>query len=65
MNLHPASVEQPARTGADGDGFASHYVVPGDRGRGVLLICDHARNALPERYGTLGLPDSEVCSLEP
>lgn len=59
MNLHPASVEQSARTGADGDSFASHYVVPGDRGRGVLLVCDHARNALPERYGTLGLPDSE------
>ena len=23
---------------------------------GVLLVCDHARNALPARYGTLGLP---------
>lgn len=25
----------------------------------VLLICDHASNALPPRYGTLGLPHTE------
>lgn len=40
-------------------GYASHYVLPGDRGRGILLICDHATNALPKMYGNLGLPASE------
>jgi predicted N-formylglutamate amidohydrolase len=38
---------------------ASHYVLPGDRTRGILLVCDHARNTLPEIYGNLGLPASE------
>ncbi len=27
---------------------------------GVLFICDHAANALPEAYGTLGLQQSEL-----
>ena len=39
--------------------FTSHYVLGGDRTRGILLVCDHARNSLPERYGSLGLPESE------
>ncbi len=33
--------------------------VPGDAACGVLLICDHASNALPPEYGTLGLRDGE------
>ncbi|MEO1160658.1 MAG: N-formylglutamate amidohydrolase, partial [Pseudomonadota bacterium] len=44
---------------ADVSGFDSHYVLPGDRGCGILLVCDHARSALPEAYGDLGLPASE------
>ncbi len=48
----------PHRT-ADIAGFDSHYVLPGDRSLGILLVCDHARNALPEAYGDLGLPASE------
>lgn len=44
---------------ADIAGFDSHYVLPGDRSRGILLVCDHARNALPEAYGDLGLPASD------
>lgn len=27
---------------------------------GLLLLCDHAGNALPEGYGTLGLPPAEL-----
>ena len=27
---------------------------------GVLLLCDHARNALPPAYGTLGLPPAAL-----
>ena len=27
---------------------------------GLLFICDHASNALPEAYGTLGLPPAEL-----
>src|SRR4051794_32659944 len=28
----------------------------GDLGRGLLLLCDHASNAIPSEYGGLGLP---------
>ncbi|MCP8938850.1 N-formylglutamate amidohydrolase [Alsobacter sp. SYSU M60028] len=34
--------------------------VPGDPARGVLVICDHASNAMPPEYGALGLPASEL-----
>ncbi|MCA9268769.1 MAG: N-formylglutamate amidohydrolase, partial [Planctomycetales bacterium] len=42
------------------DGFVSHETIAGDPACGFLLLCDHARNALPARYGTLGLPHSEL-----
>jgi predicted N-formylglutamate amidohydrolase len=44
---------------ADGTVDASHHVIPGDCSRGLVIVCDHARNALPPGYGTLGLPASE------
>ncbi len=40
--------------------FAAFEEHPGDVGRGLLLLCDHASNALPTQYGTLGLPPSEL-----
>lgn len=33
---------------------------PADRTPGLLLLCDHAGNAFPPGYGTLGLPRSEL-----
>lgn len=36
--------------------FLPFEVVEGDWARGLLLLCDHARNALPAEYGDLGLP---------
>jgi len=33
---------------------------PGSLARGLVLVCDHACNALPPGYGTLGLPPSEL-----
>lgn len=35
-------------------------VVPGDFGKGLVLVCDHARNAFPPGYGTLGLPAEQL-----
>lgn len=43
----------------DDDGFAVAEVVGGDLLNGIVLLCDHARNALPQRYGSLGLPAAE------
>jgi predicted N-formylglutamate amidohydrolase len=34
--------------------------LPGRSDAGLLLVCDHAVNALPQDYGTLGLPRSEL-----
>ena len=34
-------------------------MIPGRLDAGVLLLCDHASNALPQPYGRLGLPEAE------
>ncbi|RST84920.1 N-formylglutamate amidohydrolase [Aquibium carbonis] len=39
--------------------FSPYEIVDGDRSRGLLLLADHARNTLPEEYGSLGLPAAE------
>ncbi len=38
----------------------SYEIVGGAATAGLLLLCDHASNALPDEYGTLGLPASEL-----
>jgi predicted N-formylglutamate amidohydrolase len=38
----------------------SYEVLPGRCDAGLLLLCDHAVNTLPECYGALGLPASEL-----
>ncbi len=40
---------------ADG-GFPAFEAIPGALEAGALIICDHAANAIPPGYGTLGLP---------
>lgn len=35
-------------------------VLPGSIGSGALLLCDHACNAFPPGYGTLGVPEAEL-----
>jgi predicted N-formylglutamate amidohydrolase len=42
----------------DGD-FPAYVSVPGDARCGLVLICDHADNRLPARYGDLGLAAAE------
>ncbi len=39
--------------------FAPFDIIEGDRRRGVVLLADHARRALPQEYGDLGLPSQE------
>jgi predicted N-formylglutamate amidohydrolase len=38
----------------------SYEILPGRSDAGLVLVCDHAVNALPEGYGTLGLPRCEL-----
>lgn len=39
----------------------AYTVLAGSMQAGALLLCDHASNAFPAGYGTLGLPESELC----
>lgn len=34
--------------------------IDGDLSLGLMLVCDHASNALPEQYGTLGLDEAHL-----
>lgn len=43
-----------------GEGEETFLFVAGNPAGGLLLVADHARNALPARYGTLGLPPNEL-----
>jgi len=38
----------------------SYELVPGRRDAGLILLCDHAVNAIPGEYGTLGLPAGQL-----
>jgi predicted N-formylglutamate amidohydrolase len=38
----------------------SYEVIPGRRDAGLLLLCDHAVNAIPREYGSLGMPADQL-----
>jgi predicted N-formylglutamate amidohydrolase len=38
----------------------SYEVLPGRLDAGLIVLCDHAMNAIPGKYGTLGLPAAEL-----
>lgn len=37
-----------------------HRTIEGDLSKGLILLCDHASNWLPENYGTLGLGKAQL-----
>lgn len=46
---------------ADSDApFPAFERIAGARASGLILLCDHASNALPDYYGSLGLPKAEL-----
>jgi predicted N-formylglutamate amidohydrolase len=47
-------------SGVAGQESDSYCVLPGRTDRGLILLCDHAGNALPPSYGTLGLPPEQL-----
>ncbi|MFM9940915.1 MAG: DUF1244 domain-containing protein [Hyphomicrobiaceae bacterium] len=55
MSTTPASDARIAAEETD-----SFVVVPGRANAGLIVVCDHAGNAFPKGYGTLGLPASEL-----
>jgi predicted N-formylglutamate amidohydrolase len=38
----------------------SYAILPGRTDAGLVILCDHAGNALPTEYGTLGLPPDQL-----
>ncbi len=40
--------------------FSPFTHIEGEDASGWLIVCDHASNALPEEYGTLGLPQVQL-----
>lgn len=46
--------------GAETKLFLPYTRIEGACDCGLLIICDHASNALPEQYGTLGLPQEQL-----
>jgi predicted N-formylglutamate amidohydrolase len=47
-------------SGIAGQEEPSYCVLPGRTDRGLILLCDHAGNAMPAGYGTLGLPPEQL-----
>ena len=46
--------------GLGGDASEAYELIEGDFGSGLILVCDHASNALPAEYGTLGLSADQL-----
>jgi predicted N-formylglutamate amidohydrolase len=45
--------------GRSTEAFLPFNLVDGDPASGLIILCDHAENRLPARYGDLGLPEAE------
>lgn len=41
-------------------GFEAFEVIEGDPACGFVIVCDHATNLVPPRYGSLGLPREQL-----
>jgi predicted N-formylglutamate amidohydrolase len=58
IRIMAEQVSRPPRI--EGREEASYCVLPGRADRGLILICDHAANALPAEYETLGLAAAQL-----
>ena len=54
VNLHPVN-SSPDTNLHDSAAFEPVEIIPGALDGGLILLCDHASNALPPEYGSLGL----------
>lgn len=57
----PTMMKQADRaTGLGTAAFPPYTYIDGEPACGWLIVCDHASNALPSEYGTLGLPPQQL-----
>jgi predicted N-formylglutamate amidohydrolase len=47
-------------SGIGAEEYDSYSILPGRSDLGLIVLCDHAGNDLPEAYGTLGLPAEQL-----
>lgn len=57
MRPGPQAILGPAVEALTAEAFVR---LPGSLASGAVLLCDHAANVLPQHYGTLGLPATEL-----
>lgn len=48
------------QNGDDGDQTQPFELIAGSTAPGLIILCDHASNAMPEGYGTLGLANDQL-----
>ncbi len=53
-------MQKRRETSIEPSGSDTFSVLPGRADAGLLLLCDHAGNAFPPGYGTLGLPENQL-----
>ncbi len=54
------SEDQMSKPQIASDTADSYSVIGGAADAGLVILCDHARNAFPPGYGTLGLPEAQL-----
>lgn len=59
LDPSPQVRSSPFPAQADGITPQPFEIIEGDLDRGLILLCDHASNAIPDGYGTLGLPPDQ------
>jgi predicted N-formylglutamate amidohydrolase len=57
--MHDRESAAPESQSAGDPVSAAVETIPGDPAGGLVVLCDHASNALPPEYGDLGLPAGE------
>ncbi|MCL4765185.1 MAG: N-formylglutamate amidohydrolase [Hyphomicrobiaceae bacterium] len=53
-------MQKPSESSIEPSSSDTVSVLPGRADAGLLLLCDHAGNAFPPEYGTLGLPEGQL-----
>jgi predicted N-formylglutamate amidohydrolase len=59
MSMRPGTAA-PAEKPVAAEAAEGYRRLAGSLAPGIILLCDHAENALPDAYGTLGLPEAEL-----
>jgi predicted N-formylglutamate amidohydrolase len=52
--------DAPQAAGIRAEDHDSYSIIAGRADAGLILLCDHAGNAMPPAYGTLGLPPEQL-----